>query len=300
MMSKNNKAFFMMGTAVAATAVYLWQQQQKQQTAQSQLPFSQKYGPWALVTGAARAEGLGYAFARQLAAKHLNLLLVDILGDELEARAAELRQKYHVAVQTAVVDLGQPDFLTHLQPITDDLPIGLLVCNHMYTPKDTPTILEMSAEMHEAILNINARAYTLLVHHYGRRLVEQNRGGILIVSSQGGLRGTPYTGAYSANKAFQLMLGESLWYELRQTAVDVLVLAPGLTNTQGDGLANYPEIMKMEVGPVVQEALANLGKKHLVIPGTINKLFHFLTTHFMSREKALITNGDFMASGLNK
>lgn len=297
-MSNNKKAFFLLTTAVAATAVYL---RQKQQTPPDILhPFSQKYGPWAIVTGAARQEGLGYSFARQLAAKHLNLLLIDILEEELEARAAELRQKYHVNVKTVAVDLGQPDFLPKLQAVSDDLNIGLLVCNHMYTPKETPTILEMSLETHQAILNINARAYTTLIHHYGRRLVQQNRGGILIVSSQGGMRGTPYTGAYSANKAFQLMLGEALWYELRQTAVDVLVLAPGLTNTQGDGLADYPDFMKMEPDPVASEALANLGQKHLVIPGPVNKLFHFFTTHFMSREKALITNGDFMANGLKK
>ncbi len=289
-----------MGGVVGATAVYRRQQQNRQRVSNGRSSFGQQYGPWALITGAARAEGIGYGFARQLAGRHLNLVLVDILADELEARASELRQKYHVAVKTVPLDLGQRDFLPQLHAVTDGLEIGLLVCNHMFTPTHTPTILDMPLETHHAMLDINARAYTTLIHSYGRQMIAQQHGGIIIVSSQGGLRGTPYTGAYSANKAFQMMLGESLWYELRHTPIDVLVLAPGLTNTQGDALDDYPPIMRMEVEPVVAEALAQLGKKHLVIPGTVNKLFNLLTTHLMTRERAVVTNGDFMAKGLGK
>lgn len=295
------KPFIMTGTALGATAVYLWQQKQKREVETAvRPPFSERYGPWAIITGAARKEGIGYGFARHLAGRHLNLVLVDVLAEELAARAAELRQKYHVKVETVALDLGQPDFLPALQAVTDKLEIGLLVCNHMFTPQETPTILQMDLDTHHAMLDINARAYTTLAHVYGRQMVAQNHGGIIIVSSQAGLRGTPYTGAYSANKAFQMMFGESLWYELRDTNVDVLVLAPGLTNTQGDALDNYPHIMLMEVEPVVAEALAGLGKKHLVIPGPVNKLFNFATTHLMSRQQALITTGNFMAKGLRK
>ena len=289
------KSLFLGGAALGATAVYLRQQQQKHAP-----PFDQKYGPWAIVTGTARAEGIGYGFARHLASKQINLVLVDILGDELEARAAELRQKYQVQVKTAVLDLGQPDFITALQGITTDLDIGLLVCNHLYIHPDTQTILDMDLETHHTMLNVNARAYTTLVHTYGRQMVAQNRGGIIIVSSFAGLRGTPYTGAYSANKAFQMMLGESLWYELADTNVDVLILAPGLTNTQGDALEDYPQFMIMEVDPVITETLSNLGKKHLVTPGSINKLLNFVTTHLMTRQTALTANGNFLSRGFKK
>lgn len=297
-MGKQLKSLVLAGTAVTA-GIYLWKQFQEPAKVDGR-SFLQQYGPWAIVTGAARAEGLGYGFARQLAGRHINLVLVDILADALEARAQELRDRYHVHVKPVVLDLGRPDFLPELTAVTDDLEIGLLVCNHMFTPKETPTILEMDLTTHHAMIDINARAYTTLVHAYGRQMVAQGHGGILLVSSQGGLHGTPYTGAYSANKAFQLMLGESLWYELRQSNVDVLVLTPGLTRTQGDALDDYPPFMLMDVEPVVREALAGLGRQHLVIPGPVNKLFHFATTHLMSRQKAIETTGDLMAQGLNK
>lgn len=297
-MSKQFKSLVLAGTAVTA-GIYLWRQLQEKPEVDGR-SFLQKYGPWAIVTGAARAEGLGYGFARQLAGHHFNLVLVDILADELEARAQELRDKYLVHVKPVVLDLGRPDFLPELTAVTDGLEIGLLVCNHMFTPQETPTILEMDLATHHAMLNVNARAYTTLVHTYGRQMVAQGHGGILLVSSQAGLHGTPYTGTYSANKAFQLMLGESLWYELRQANVDVLVLTPGLTRSQGDALDNYPSIMLMDVEPVVREALAGLGRQHLVIPGTVNKLFQFASTHLMNRQKAIVTAGDLMAQGLGK
>ncbi len=293
------KSILLTGTAVTLTAVWGWRKLAQQKQPPDEL-FNVQYGPWAIVTGAARAEGLGYGFARRLAGQRLNLVLVDVLGEELQARAAELEKKYMVKVKPVALDLGQPDFLPDLLAATLGLEIGLLVCNHMFTPKETPTILEMDLATHHAMLDINARAYTTLIHAYGRQMVAQGHGGIIIVSSQGGLRGTPFTGAYSANKAFQLMLGESLWYELRHKNVDVLVLAPGLTRTQGDALDGYPPVMLMDVEPVVEEALQNLGRQLLVIPGPVNKLFHFATTHLMSREKAVLTNGDFMAQGLGK
>jgi len=297
-MSKPFKSLILAGTAVTA-GIYLWRQLQEKPEGDGR-SFLQQYGPWAIVTGAAHTEGLGYGFARQLAGRHINLVLVDILAEELEARAQELRDRYLVKVKPVALDLSKPDFLPELTAVTDDLEIGMLVCNHMYTPKETPAILEMDLATHHAMLDINARAYTTLVHTYGRQMVAQGHGGILLVSSQAGLHGTPYTGAYSANKAFQLMLGESLWYELRHSSVDVLVLTPGLTRTQGDALDGYPSFMLMDVEPVVREALAGLGRQHLVIPGPINKLFQCASSQLMSREKAVITTGDLMAQGLGK
>lgn len=296
------KQWQVLAAAAAAVGVgSLWRQQVRQQKAQAAMPaFNVRYGPWAIVTGAARAEGLGYGFARHLAGRQINLVLVDILADELEARAAELRRNYLVKVKPVALDLGQPDFISQLLAETDGLEIGLLVCNHMFTPADTPAILDMPLELHHRMLDINARAYTTLVHTYGRQMQANRRGGIILVSSGAGLRGTAYTGAYSANKAFQFMLGESLWYELLGTGVDVLVLAPGLTRTQGDALNGYPAFMLMDVDPVIAETLQNLGRKHVVIPGLVNKAFDVMTGRLMSRRRAVLTTGDMMARGLSK
>jgi hypothetical protein len=299
-MSKRWQTWAVAGAAVGMAGAILWQRRQQQAATTDTTPFGTKYGPWAIVTGAARAEGIGYGFARHLAGRQINLVLVDILADELEARAAELRRNYLVKVRPVALDLGQPDFIDRLLAETDGLDIGLLICNHMYTPSDTPPILDMPLAMHHRMLDINARAYTTLAHTYGRQMVNKGRGGIILVSSGAGMRGTAYTGAYSANKAYQLMFGEALWYELLGSGVDVLVLAPGLTRTQGDALDNYPAFMLMDVEPVVKETLAGLGKQHLVIPGPVNKMFEVLSSRIMSRRQAVMTTGQLMAQGLQK
>jgi short-subunit dehydrogenase len=260
----------------------------------------ERYGNWALVTGSARKTGLGFTFARQLAGQGFNLVLVDILADDLAGRARELCEQFPVEVRTAPVDLSQPDFMAALEPYTRDVPIGLLVCNHMYTPADTPKILDMELAVHHRMLDINARAYTTLVHTYGRQMRDRRQGAIILVASGAGLVPAPYTGAYSANKAFQIALGETLWYELKDTGVDVLVLVAGLMNTQGDALSKYPQFMVSETDPVVREALNKLGKRHLVVPGMINKLFMFMQTKLMSRQRAVNSIGNFMKNGLGK
>ena len=76
--------------------------------------FRSAYGPWALVTGAARLEGLGFEFARQLGSVGMNLILVDVLEKEVEARARELRESVGVEVLPVGMDLGRRDFLPSL------------------------------------------------------------------------------------------------------------------------------------------------------------------------------------------
>ena len=86
-----------------------------------------RYGPWCLITGA--SAGLGSCYARQLAAHHLNLVLVARRGDRLEALADELRRDYGIEVRCLALDLLAPDAPLQLQAETEGLEIGLLVNN---------------------------------------------------------------------------------------------------------------------------------------------------------------------------
>jgi hypothetical protein len=131
-------------------------------------------------------------------------------------------------------------------------------------------------------------------------MIERAQGGIVIITSGAGLQTTPYTGAYSANKAFQRTLGEALWYELKGSGVDVLVAAPGLMSTQGDALSNYPQWMIMDADPVAAETLDALGAGPVLIPGLVNKAFMFTQTRLLPRRIALESVGRFMATGLLK
>jgi short-subunit dehydrogenase len=257
-------------------------------------------GGWALITGAARLEGLGYAFARQLAGLGVNLVLVDILDQDLHSRADELRRDFGIEVRTVACDLGAFPPYVDLETVVQDIDVDVLVCNHMYTPEETPTILDLDLDVHLRMIDINARAYTALVHRFGRAMRDRGRGAIVIVSSGVGLTSGPYNGGYAANKAFQIILGETLWYELRGTGVDVLVMIGGLMNTQGDAFSQYPEWLVGDRDNVAPEVLAAIGRKHMVVPGVLNRAFVLAQTRLSSRRRTVSSIGRFMEKGLGK
>lgn len=257
-------------------------------------------GGWAVVTGAARDVGLGYAFARQLAAEGLNLILVDVLDDELAARASELRAEFGVEVRTAPCDMADENAIEQIEHAAGGAQVDVLVCNHMFTPPDTPRILDMPLDVHRRMIDINARGYTDLLHRFGNQMRARGRGSIVIVSSGVGLTSSPFTGAYGANKAFQICLGEALWFELLGSGVDVLVMVGGLMNTQGDLFDKYPQWLISEPHAVVRRVLNAVGRRHMLVPSVPNRLFLLAQTRLMSRRRAVVSIGRFQAKGLGK
>ncbi len=93
-----------------------------------------------------------------------------------------------------------------------------------------------------------------------------------MVSSVSGYLATPFEATYSASKAYELFLAESLRYELQGDGIEVLALCPGSTNTQFHNLAGSPPVAAMGVEPVVRAAIRKLGKTSVTIPGWHNRM----------------------------
>jgi short-subunit dehydrogenase len=187
----------------------------------------QRFGPWALVTGA--SSGIGRAFAAQLAASGINLVLAARRLSVLDEVGRDLTRQYGVQVRTVRVDLTAPDFLTILIDATSGLDLGLVVSN-----AGDMNLGEFLATPHEALLaelRVNAEAHLSVTHHFGDVLARRGRGGILLVSSVAGIQGVPYIANYSATKSYILSLGEALHRELSARGVRVSVLVPGATAT---------------------------------------------------------------------
>jgi short-subunit dehydrogenase len=250
------------------------------------IAFCQKYGPWALVTGGSR--GLGAEFANQCAERGLNIILVATNEELLKKQSDAIKTKHSVAVKTIVCDLSQESILPCITPVTDSLEIGLLV-NNAGVSKVHP-FLKDSLDYLVKQLHINARAGLVLAHHFGKKMVERKKGGIIFLSSGSAMFGTAYCANYAGTKAYNLIVAETLWYELKKYGIDVLGFMAGSTKTPGWD-ANHPKPNKMvkvmDVKSAVAEALQALGKRPSLIAGRSNRLGYFFMRRILPRSLAI-------------
>ena len=218
--------------------------------------FYDKYGSWAVVTGA--SSGIGEEFCRQLAAQKFNLVLIARRTERLQRLASILAATYSIQTKIVSVDLASDNFLRHIIAETASLDVGLLVNNAGFAL--TGRFLDHKLEDELALLYVNCRAPLMLAHHFGKKMAQQRRGGIINVSSVAAFMPLPFWTHYSASKVYSLYFSEGLWFELKKNGVDVLALCPGSTRTEFATVSGT-SMQGMQVDPVVRCALENLGKK---------------------------------------
>ncbi|MGD0142883.1 MAG: SDR family NAD(P)-dependent oxidoreductase [Rhizomicrobium sp.] len=250
--------------------------------------FAAKYGPWAVVAGA--SEGLGEAFAAALAARGMNLLLLARRGDLLEDVARRLRADNAIEVREAVCDLARADLADALETLTKDLDVGLAVYNAAYGPVGEMVAQPVADLMR--VVDVNMRAPLIVAHTFAPRMIARGRGGIVLMSSIAGQQGGPRIAAYAASKAFNTILGEGLWSELRPKGVDVVACCAGAIRTPA-----YTKTVKhdapgtLEPRTVAEAALDALGRGPIVVPGAFNRFARFVLGRMLSRRVAIAAMG---------
>lgn len=188
---------------------------------------AEKYGPWALITGA--SEGTGAEFALRLADEGLDCILIARREGPLAELAEQVRAK-GVDCVSASVDLSAPDATDRIVAAVGDREIGLFIAN---AGADTngSRFLDTDVGNWEQLINLNIVTTMRNCHHFGQGMRARGRGGMILVGSgscYGGLHGM---GVYCGVKAFDLCFGEGLWAEMRHVGIDVLNLILGRTDT---------------------------------------------------------------------
>jgi short-subunit dehydrogenase len=234
--------------------------------------FVERFGPWALVTGA--SSGIGEAFARRLAAIGMNLVLVARREERLRKLAADLTNRHSIRARVVPVDLSRDDFLPLIAQATEDLQIGLLVNNAGIAP--TGPFLENDLGSEPVLVSVNTRAPLILAYHFGRAMQKHGRGGMIFLSSTLAFAGVPSWSAYAASKAHALVFAEGLAQELRKDSISVLAVCPGPTRTNLWPAGARPRFA-MEPDAVVDVALKELGRKTTVVAGWLNSTIVFST-----------------------
>lgn len=234
--------------------------------------YSEKYGAYALITGA--SGGLGEQFAKQLAEKGLNLILSARTKEKLETLAKEIRTKYSVQVVVIPADFSNSESTKALVAEIEkrNYEIGLLVNNAGYGSYGLFHELDGANEAN--MVEVNIKTPTILTSAFLPKMVQRKKGGIIFLGSVGSFQPTPFFANYSATKAWNLLFAESLWAEVKPFGVDVICLAPGYTKTEFQSTAGNSGQAPLggwsEPKDVVKRCLAYLGKKPSTIPGFIN------------------------------
>ena len=258
--------------------------------------FLTRYSQWGLVAGA--AEGIGAAYCEELAKKGMNVILVDMKKDEMEAHARHLENTYGIITKKLLADLSDPGAPAKCMDMIMEVNCRLLIYNAAYSR--VKPFLSAAPDELDLYVNVNARTPVRLVHAFAAYLKQGTMtGGILLMSSLAGLWGTRLVASYSGTKAFNLALAEALHHELKPSGIDVHVVCAGATASPGylETRPSYgfirPSVMKPE--RVAAIAIRNLGKKTLIIPGTNNKMSYFLLSRILPRSVSSFLVNNTMA-----
>lgn len=183
----------------------------------------------ALVTGA--SSGIGAAFARALAERGADLVLVARRSDRLTALAADLHRTFGVEAMVVTLDLGVTGAADTLkEQVGDGQPIDMVVnCAGFGTYG--PFVSEDTHRLRDEI-HINIGAVVDITHAFLPSMIGRGRGAIVNVASLFAYQPAPNMAVYGAAKAFVLNFTEALWHETRRTGVKVIAVAPGPTRTE--------------------------------------------------------------------
>lgn len=226
-------------------------------------------GKWALVTGA--SAGIGEEFAKQLAAKGANLILVARREEKLASLADELRAQ-GAQVKFISQDLTAPDAADKIgdQLDAEQTPVDILINNAGFGLYGL--YVENRWEDQNRFLQLMVTSYAHLVHRFLPGMLKRNYGRIINVSSVAALT-PPDAGhtLYAASKAFLVRFSQALAAETHGTEVKISALCPGYTHTEfhdatdtRDSMDKMPRILMKRVEPTVRGALKAVERRKTV------------------------------------
>lgn len=238
--------------------------------------FARRYGQWAVVTGA--SSGIGEQFARLLAKRGLDVVLIARRSERLLSLSSELQSQHNVATRVVVADLTTTNGLRAVEDSVSDLDVGLLVNNAGI--ESVGAYMELDTSEVEKVIELNVTAVARLTSTVGKQLVQRGRGGGLIFVSSINARPWPYLALYAASKSFVSTLAVSIRYELAKDGVDVLCFEPGAVESEMMSRQNErfgeenmtAAITAMKAEKAVEMCLDKLGKRTVFTPGFRNIL----------------------------
>lgn len=255
-----------------------------------------------LITGA--SSGLGVEFARRLAARGADLVLVARREERLRALADDIEAEHGVSAAVVAMDLAEPGAGAALRERleAEGLRITGLVNNAGFGYSGA--LHHADADRTRAMVQLNVDTLVDLTCTFLDDLRSARSGAILVnIASLAAFQPNPGLAVYGATKAFVLNFSEALWEESRVAGLRVLALCPGPTSTEFfevAGEAAGAGLPRMEAGEVVESALRALDRRHppaSVVPGALNTAASIATKRLLPTALVARTVGAMMRRG---
>ncbi len=182
-----------------------------------------------LITGA--SSGIGEVFARKLAARGRNVLLVARSEDKLITLCNELGRSNSIRAQYVALDLSKPESAPACSKKQSKrgLSVDMLINNAGFGSMEEFSKLDLARELN--MIDLNVKSLVELTHRFLQPMIERRQGAIINVASTAAFQPVPYMATYAATKAFVLSFSEALWEENRAYGIKVMALCPGVTET---------------------------------------------------------------------
>ncbi|MDH6254086.1 short-subunit dehydrogenase [Chryseobacterium sp. H1D6B] len=226
---------------------------------------------YAVVTGA--SQGLGKAFAENLAAKNINVILISLPGQHLKELSQRLAETYHIKTDYYEVDLSITENVFRLTEwLNTSFDIYILINNAGLG--GTRKFVEATPEYINTILQVNVTATSLITHQLLPNLLRQPKAYILNVSSMAAFSPIGFKTVYPASKSFIHSFSRGLYEELKNTNVFVSVVNPGAMKTNLDVCKRI-------------EKQGFLGKLTLLDP---NKVARYCIIQLFKRDSVIMVN----------
>jgi short-subunit dehydrogenase len=253
-----------------------------------------------LITGA--SSGIGEVFARRLAERKENVMLVARSEDKLNALCNELGRAHGINCQTVALDLSEAGAPRRLFEETErrGLEVDTLINNAGFGSMGDFLSLDLARELN--MIDLNVKSLVELTYLYLAPMRERKRGAIINVASTAAFQPVPYMATYAATKAFVLSFTEALWDENRAYNIRVMALCPGATETNffnAAGVRKPPFRIAGTPEDAVGTALRGLdrGKGH-IISGWLNYV-QTQAERLVPRSVVTRIAGKGMRTGLN-
>ncbi|MFG1999188.1 SDR family NAD(P)-dependent oxidoreductase [Spirillospora sp. NPDC048911] len=215
----------------------------------------------ALVTGA--SSGIGESFARLLAGRGTDLVIVARRAELLDGLARDLVERYRVGVEVLAADLTDPAERGEVEERLRADPVELLINNAGFGAFGPFAELSLDDQLGEVELNVVA--LMRLTHAALPGMIRRRRGGVLNVASMAGFAPSPGSAVYGATKAYVASFSESLHAEVAGKGVHVTALCPGFTRTTEEDEANLLWLRREDVARAGLDAVS--AGRAMCVPG---------------------------------